>query len=113
MLFPTLAHKIAPLVICGFLIGGIAVVRADDAMERQAQSELEQAKSSTGLDQTSHLKNALEILQHLPAGASRHARGTAEKDIKSAIFEAQQGDPDNSVDEDIHNAEDAIDHIAR
>ena len=113
MPFPFVMRRIIPLLVCGFLLGGVAIVRADESLEHQAEAELEQAKSATGLEQQSHLKNAAAILHHLPPGISRRYRGEAESYIKSAIFDAQQGDPYHNVDEDIRHAEDAIDRVDR
>jgi hypothetical protein len=107
-----LARAIKPILLSAFIICSTSVLRADDTMERHAQDELDQAKSTTGLDQTSHLKSALEYLDHLPAGFHRAPLNRARADINAAIFEAQQGDTDHTLDEDIRHAEEDIDHIA-
>jgi C4-dicarboxylate-specific signal transduction histidine kinase len=112
MTFPIFTRKITPFVLCGLLLGGAAIARADETMERHAQDELEQAMSTTGLDQTSHLKSALAYLDHLPAGFHRTPLKRARADINAAIFEAQQGDTDHTLGDDIRHAKEDIDHIA-
>ena len=103
---PIPTRNILPVLFCGLFLGSVAVVRADQSMSRQAQDQLRQAESATGIDQSAHLKAALDILEHLPSGYSRHAKAAAITDVKAAIFEAQQGDPDHKVTHYIQNAED-------
>ena len=109
---PIPARKIAPVLFCGLLLGSGAVLRADDTMERHAQDELQQAESTSGLDQVNHLKAALDYLDHLPAGFHRNPLKRARADINAAIFEAQQGDTDHTLSEDIRHAREDIDGIA-
>jgi hypothetical protein len=107
----TFTRKMVPL-LCGFLLGGVAILRADESMERHAQDELEQASSTTGADQINHLKAALTYLNHLPAGFHNGPLKRARADINAAIFEAQNGDPDHTFNEDVHHAEEDIEGIA-
>jgi hypothetical protein len=96
------------LLTCTFTLGFLGLSRADDAMVRQARDELQQAESTSNLDQQAHLKSALGLLNHLPSGYKKKSRGAAIQDIKAALFEAGQGDPDSQVVKYIHDAEDAL-----
>jgi len=111
MSFPTFTSKITPLILCGLLIGSTAIVRADDgSMSGQAHDLLVKAESETGTDQQNDLKSALEIMHNLPAG-NRKARTMADRDVNSALFESQRGDPSHLVSGFLRDAEDKLDRI--
>ncbi len=80
-------------------------------MVRQARDELQHAESASNIDQQAHLKSAIGLLNHLPPGYKRKPRSAAIQDIKAALFEAGQGDPDGRVVKYIHDAEDALQRL--
>jgi hypothetical protein len=110
MISSRLGLKVIVLTGVGAL-GGVSAARADDSMVRQAADELQQAESTSNLDQQAHLKSALGLLDHLPPGYDRHSRGKAIGNIKAALFEAGQGDPNGKVMQYIHDAEDALKNL--